>query len=172
MSAILVRLFWYFVIIKFHIILGSVNGGSQVQRTRLDQNQLRRSFLANNTKTTGLLIASNDTIPCLEFCLFWAGLVNIQADKSFCDTDEGYLAWLIPEINCLFIQINGGCDWNISSWICDAFEENINILLTHLPLDKMAAISQTIFSDAFSWKQSFVFWFIFHLSSFLRSNWQ
>ena len=23
--------------------------------------------------------------------------------------------------------------------------------LTHLPLDKMAAVSQTIFSDAFSW---------------------
>ena len=26
------------------------------------------------------------------------------------------------------------------------------------PLDKMAAISQTIFSDAFSWKKSLVFW--------------
>ena len=30
-------------------------------------------------------------------------------------------------------------------------------LLTHLPLDKMAAITQTIFSDAFSWVKSFVF---------------
>ena len=30
--------------------------------------------------------------------------------------------------------------------------------LTHLSLDKMAAISQTIFSDAFLWKKSFVFW--------------
>ena len=29
--------------------------------------------------------------------------------------------------------------------------------LIHLPLDKMAAISQRIFSDAFSWMKSFVF---------------
>ena len=40
--------------------------------------------------------------------------------------------------------------------------------LTHLPLDKMVAISQTIFSDAFSWKKSFVFWWKFHWSLFLR----
>ena len=30
-------------------------------------------------------------------------------------------------------------------------------LLSHLPLDKMAAISQTTFSNAFSWMKSFVF---------------
>ena len=35
-------------------------------------------------------------------------------------------------------------------------------------LDKMAAISQTIFSDAFSWMKSFVFWLKFHWSLFLR----
>ena len=35
--------------------------------------------------------------------------------------------------------------------------------LIHLPLDKMGAISQTIFSDAFSWMKSFVFW--------LKSRW-
>ena len=40
--------------------------------------------------------------------------------------------------------------------------------LTHLPLDKMSAISQTIFSDAFSWIKSFVFWLKFHWSLFLR----
>ena len=44
----------------------------------------------------------------------------------------------------------------------------ITSLLTHLPLDKMAAISQTIFSDAFSWMKSFVFWLKFHWSVFLR----
>ena len=32
-------------------------------------------------------------------------------------------------------------------------------MLTHLPLDKMATISQTILSDAFSWMKSFVFWY-------------
>ena len=34
--------------------------------------------------------------------------------------------------------------------------------LSYLPLDKMAAISQAIFSNAFSWMKSFVFWFKFH----------
>ena len=29
--------------------------------------------------------------------------------------------------------------------------------LIHLPLDKMAAVLQTIFSDAFSWMKSFLF---------------
>ena len=33
--------------------------------------------------------------------------------------------------------------------------------LTHLPWTKKATISQTIFSDAFSWKKSFVFWLKF-----------
>ena len=32
-------------------------------------------------------------------------------------------------------------------------------MLTHLHLDKMASISQTIFSNAFSWTKNFVFWF-------------
>ena len=41
-------------------------------------------------------------------------------------------------------------------------------LLTHLPLNKMAAISQTMFSDAFSWMNSFIFWLKFHWSLFLR----
>ena len=41
---------------------------------------------------------------------------------------------------------------------------------THTPpsLDKMATILQMIFSDAFSWKESFVFWLKFHWSLFLR----
>ena len=41
-------------------------------------------------------------------------------------------------------------------------------VLTHLHLDKMDAISQTIFSDAFSWMKSFVFWLKFHWSLLLR----
>ena len=40
--------------------------------------------------------------------------------------------------------------------------------LTHFALDKMAAIPQTIFSDAFSWMKSFVFWLKFHWSLSLR----
>ena len=41
-------------------------------------------------------------------------------------------------------------------------------LFTYLPLDKMDAISQTIFSDAFSWMRTFVFLIKFHWSLFLR----
>ena len=39
--------------------------------------------------------------------------------------------------------------------------------LTHLPLDKMAAISQTTFLNAFLWMKSVVFRFKFHWSLFL-----
>ena len=34
--------------------------------------------------------------------------------------------------------------------------------LTHIPLVKMAAVSQTVFSDSFSWMRSFVFWLKVH----------
>ena len=36
------------------------------------------------------------------------------------------------------------------------------------PLDKMAAISQAIFSGAFSWMKNFLYWLKFHRSLFLR----
>ena len=40
--------------------------------------------------------------------------------------------------------------------------------LTSYPLDKVATISQTLFSDAFSWMTSFVFWLKIHWSLFQR----
>ena len=39
--------------------------------------------------------------------------------------------------------------------------------LTHLPLDKRDAVSQTIFSNAFSWMESFISWLKFHWNWFL-----
>ena len=42
-------------------------------------------------------------------------------------------------------------------------------MLTHRPLNKMASISETIFSNAFSWMKNFVFWFKFHWS---LNRWQ
>ena len=44
------------------------------------------------------------------------------------------------------------------------------------PLDKMAVISQTIFSNSFSWMTGFIFWFELHGSWFInvqltRSHW-
>ena len=41
--------------------------------------------------------------------------------------------------------------------------------LTDLPLDKIAAISQTIFSDVFLWMKSFVFWWKISLKFVPRS---
>ena len=38
------------------------------------------------------------------------------------------------------------------------------------PLDKMAAISQTIYSDAFPWMKSFQFWLKFHWSLFIYTK--
>ena len=46
------------------------------------------------------------------------------------------------------------------------------IAVNSSPLDKMATISQTIFSDAFSWMKSFVFWLYFAEVCSLESNWQ
>ena len=47
----------------------------------------------------------------------------------------------------------GTCHW--SAWFNSS------------PLTKVSAISQTTFSNAFSWVKSFVFWLIFHWSLFL-----
>ena len=44
--------------------------------------------------------------------------------------------------------------------------------LTHWGWDKMAAISQTIFSNAFSWMEMYEFRLVFHWGLFLGSNWQ
>ena len=62
-----------------------------------------------------------------------------------------------------FIEFKFG---SVSVYLSD--EYFCSILLTHFPLHKMAAISQTTFSHAFSWIKSFVFWFKFHWSLFLR----
>ena len=48
------------------------------------------------------------------------------------------------------------------------FDYYILTQLTHLPLDKMAAVSLMTFSNALSWMKSFVFRFRFHWSLFLR----
>ena len=50
--------------------------------------------------------------------------------------------------------------------------ESQTMILTHLPLGKMAAISQTTLSNAFLWMKTFVFWFEFHWSFTWGSNWQ
>ena len=45
-------------------------------------------------------------------------------------------------------------------------------VLAHWGLDKMVAISQMMFSNAFSWRKTFEFQIIFHWNMFIGSNWQ
>ena len=53
-------------------------------------------------------------------------------------------------------------------WYCSDGDEKERETLTHLPLDKMAAISQTIFPATVSWMKSFTLWLKIHWSLFLR----
>ena len=70
--------------------------------------------------------------------------------KFYWDRSQGYLLTTMP--------------------LCKFVEELRCYLFNSSPLDKMAAILQTMFADAFLWVESF--WFKFHWSLFLRANWQ
>ena len=48
--------------------------------------------------------------------------------------------------------------------------QHLKLISTHLPLDKMVAISQLILSDAFSWKKSFLFRLKFHRNLFISGQ--
>ena len=85
--------------------------------------------------------------------LFWCTWLKFILKKDLCE-------WLSTD-QALGHYLNQGAHR------CIYVSLEINDL-THLPLDKMAAILQRIFSDAFSWMKSFVFWLKFHWSLFLR----
>ena len=71
------------------------------------------------------------------------------------------------------------CRWHVDGWSYVSFtlshqycpqphsSQATQYSLTHLPLDKMAAISQTIFSNAFSWMKTSEFQIMFHWNVFL-----
>ena len=76
--------------------------------------------------------------------------------------------WWIPTRNTLCSIMLLACLIKVSlvGWI-----DSLTLcysMLTHLPLDKLDAISQTILSYAFSWMKSFVFWLKFHWIFSLR----
>ena len=78
-------------------------------------------------------------------------------------------SWLDPQhFNEIIFKIRTfkKINWNLPSAKCQPFYSGLEVL-THLLLDKMTAISQTIFSDAFLWMKSFVFWLKFHWGLFL-----
>ena len=76
-----------------------------------------------------------------------------------------------------------GKQMNATVWLADALHKHIPAdvpiiptignhgKLTHLPLDKMDAISQTIFQMHFrEWNAGFVIWLKFHWSLILRAQ--
>ena len=65
-------------------------------------------------------------------------------------------------------QLSPQNNWDLNQVVLHIWSKFGDPSLTHLPLDKMAAISQTTFWNAFLWMKSFVFWFEFHWNLFLR----
>ena len=62
--------------------------------------------------------------------------------------------------------------YNGDKWTTFQYLWGCTVHLTHLPLYKMTAISQTIFLDVFLWMKSFVFWLKFQAEvCSLGSNW-
>ena len=75
------------------------------------------------------------------------------------------------QLSCLWIE-DAHCGHCITP-SCRSVASNAlatvgRIAIAHLPLDKMAVISQTIFSDARFWMKSLEFWFKFHWNLFPR----
>ena len=96
---------------------------------------------------------------------------KILTDKSWCDKpgspantcaicSTAFCRHSVVAIKCVLVALWGSLEWSSHmGW---------GYWLTHLPLDKMAAISQIIFANAFLRMKSFVFWSKFHKSLFLR----
>ena len=94
-------------------------------------------------------------------------LLNLNKKFHWNLFPEFQLTYIIPalvEIMAIIWINDGLIYWHKYASLCLSD-------LTHLSWDKMAAISQTTFSNAFLWiKVTFLFWFEFHWSSFLRDQ--
>ena len=85
------------------------------------------------------------------------------------------IGWVHTQ-NYPIVVSHDSCGWRIGLlWLLSHLIDYIGTYgllmvywLTCLSLDKMAAISQTTHSNAFSWMKNFVFWCEFHWSLFLR----
>ena len=89
------------------------------------------------------------------------GSVPLNSYQSTWSTGSKFcLLRLTLNSGMYIIQVIWCCLKPFSQWCC-------SIRLTHLPLDKMAAISQTL-SNAFSWMKMGEFRLNFHWSLFLR----
>ena len=113
---------------------------------------------------------STAVVPCTKFCSDYGIRVEVRVKRNF------HRIWITMEKP--FVKRGPG-SWNLQVHefsCCGTCHPGRSYLvhcpgalsLTHLPLDKMAAISQTIFSDAFSWMKKFIFCLKFHWSLFLK----
>ena len=60
------------------------------------------------------------------------------------------------------------CPYTESLQLMEGIDLHRQVTLTHLPQGNMVVISQTIFSDAFPWMETLVFWSKYHWSLLLR----
>ena len=91
---------------------------------------------------------------------FWCRCWDILGELSqYCD------CWS-PDSMHLQAIISSGVDCRIKSSLFSV-RKDITPVLTHLASDRMAAVLQMIFSDAFSWMKNFVFLSKFHRGLFL-----
>ena len=84
---------------------------------------------------------------CVRICIFKRNPVKHAARAVVSSPNSKQ--WLINHISGLIFN------WLSRNYFKACFNMGIS---THLPLDKMAPISQKIFSDALLWIEGFVFW--------------
>ena len=110
------------------------------------------------TKSSYPYFKRKDYIPSWNFK--W--LLNFKSEKCFFQTAPSTL----PLLEVIFPWATFSLD---TGAVLGSFVPSGAVLiLTHLPLYKIGAILQTSFSNVFSWMKSFVFWFEFRWSLFLR----
>ena len=95
----------------------------------------------------------------------------LKSELLYFDSNLSEVSYLGTNWQEVIIDSGDGSAPNKQQTIISCNDDPICIprpnVLTHLPLDKMAAISQKTFSNACSWMKSFIFWFKFHWSLFL-----
>ena len=109
------------------------------------------------------------------FCIYWsisftAALLALGQLQDCCEVtlnDMGKISWYqstikLNKVQTMYIILEMCCIW----WLTSACQSDE--VLTHWGRDKMAAISQTTFSNAFSLMKIYGFRLKFHWGLFLR----
>ena len=140
-----------------------------------------------------LIIQNSRLDPCSEIALRWMPqditddksiLVQIMAwchearshylsqywPRSMLPYDITRSQWIVinPTFWISWLMMTQWCKESGHQQSCYGPSSPVMFQFTHLPLNKMAAFLQTIFSNAFLWMKSFVFWLKFHWILFLR----